>query len=57
MSVNTGGRLRYRMFKNTVETVHKEKFSMMQQYINILLFHIYMKLRMFRATYRPSSGA
>jgi len=29
----------------------------MQQCINILLFHIYMKLNMFRATHRPSSGA
>jgi len=28
----------------------------MLQCINIL-FHIYMKLNMFRATYRPSSGA
>jgi len=28
----------------------------MQQYIEIL-FHIYMKLNMFRATRRPSSGA
>jgi len=29
----------------------------MQQCIKILLFHIYMKLNMFRATDRPSSGA
>jgi len=29
----------------------------MQQRIKILLFHIYMKLNMFRATNRPSSGA
>jgi len=29
----------------------------MQQYIKILLFRIYMKLNMFRATHRPSSGA
>jgi len=28
----------------------------MQQYIKIL-FHIYMKLNMFRATHCPSSGA
>jgi len=28
----------------------------MQQCIKIL-FHIYMKLNMFRATHRPSSGA
>jgi len=29
----------------------------MQQCNTILLFHIYMKLNMFRATHRPSSGA
>ena len=29
----------------------------MQQCIKILLFHIYMKLNMFRATHRPSPGA
>jgi len=29
----------------------------MQQCIKILLIHIYMKLNMFRATHRPSSGA
>jgi len=29
----------------------------MQQCIKILLFHIYLKLNMFRATHRPSSGA
>jgi hypothetical protein len=29
----------------------------MQQCIKILLFQIYMKLNMFRATHRPSSGA
>jgi len=29
----------------------------MQQYIKIILFHIYLKLNMFRATHRPSSGA
>jgi len=29
----------------------------MQQYIKLLLFHIYMKLNMFRTTHRPSSGA
>jgi len=28
----------------------------MQQYIKIL-FHVYMKLSMFRATHPPSSGA
>jgi len=29
----------------------------MQQCNKILLFHIYVKLNMFRATHRPSSGA
>jgi len=38
-------------------TVHTEKSNKMQQCINIFLFHIYMKLNMFRATHRPSSGA
>jgi hypothetical protein len=38
-------------------TIHKEKSNKMQQCIKILLFHIYMKLSMFRATRRPSSGA
>jgi len=38
-------------------TVHKEKSNKMQQRTNILLFHIYVKLNMFRATHRPSSGA
>jgi hypothetical protein len=37
--------------------IHKEKSNKMQQCIKILLFHIYMKLNMFRATHRPSSGA
>jgi uncharacterized protein YehS (DUF1456 family) len=37
--------------------IHKEKSNKMQQCINILLFHIYMKLNVFRATHRPSSGA
>ena len=35
----------------------KKKSNKMQQPIKILLFHIYVKLNMFRATYRPSSGA
>ena len=38
-------------------TINKEKSNKMQQCIKILLFHIYMKLNMFRATHRPSSGA
>jgi len=37
--------------------IHKEKSEKVQQYIKILLFLIYMKLNMFRATHRPSSGA
>jgi len=35
----------------------KEKSNKMQQCIKILSFHIYLKLNMFRATHRPSSGA
>jgi hypothetical protein len=38
-------------------TIHKEKSNKMQQCIKLLLFYIYMKLNMFRATHRPSSGA
>jgi hypothetical protein len=38
-------------------TIYKEKSNKMQQSIKILLFHIYMKLSMFRATHRPSPGA
>jgi hypothetical protein len=37
--------------------IYKEKSNMMQQCIKILLFHTYMKLNMFRATHRSSSGA
>jgi len=37
--------------------IHKEKSNKMQQCIKISLFHIYMKVNMFRATRRPSSGA
>jgi len=33
------------------------KSDKMQQCIKVLLFRIYMKLNMFRATHRPSSGA
>jgi len=40
-----------------VLSVHKEKSNKMQQCIKSLLFHIYVKLNMFRATHRPSSGA
>jgi len=38
-------------------TIYNEKSNKMQQCIKILLFHIYTKLNMFRATHRPSSGA
>jgi len=38
-------------------TINKEKSNKMQQYIKILLFHIYMKLNMFRMTHSPLSGA
>jgi hypothetical protein len=38
-------------------TIYKEKSNKMQQGIEILLFHILMKLNTFRATHRPSSGA
>jgi hypothetical protein len=36
--------------------IHKEKSNKMQNYIQILLFQVYMKLDMFRATHRPSLG-
>ena len=36
--------------------VHKENPDKMQQCIKIL-FHVFVKLNMFRATHRPSSGA
>ena len=38
-------------------TIHKEKSNKLKQCIKILLFHIYMKLNMFRTTHRPSSDA
>jgi hypothetical protein len=38
-------------------TILKEKSIKMQQYIKILLLHVYLKLNMFRATHRLSSGA
>jgi len=37
--------------------IHTEIANKMQQCIKILLFHVYMKLNMFRATHRPSLGA
>jgi fumarate reductase subunit D len=36
--------------------IHKEKSKKMQQCIKTLLFRIYIKLNMFRATHRPSSA-
>jgi len=39
-----------------INIIHKEKSSKMQQCIKILLFHIYIKLNMFRATHHPLSG-
>jgi hypothetical protein len=38
-----------------ISTIHKEKSNKMQQCIKILLFHMYTKLNMFRATHRSSS--
>ena len=38
-------------------TIYKEKSNQMQQCIKLLLFHIYMKLSVFRATRHPLSGA
>jgi hypothetical protein len=40
-----------------ITTVHKEKSNKMQQCIKMLLFHIFIKLNVFRATHRPSLGA
>jgi hypothetical protein len=39
------------------EELFYKKSNKMQQCIKILFFHIYMKLNMFRATHRPSSGS
>ena len=38
-------------------TIHKEKIQQDATVYQNLLFHIYIKLNMFRATHRPSSGA
>jgi len=38
------------------DTIHKNIQQDTTMYQN-LLFHIYMKLNIFRATHRPSSGA
>jgi hypothetical protein len=37
--------------------IHKENPKRCNNVSEFLLFHIYMKLNMFRATHRPSSGA
>jgi hypothetical protein len=42
---------------NKIFSIHIEKFNNMQKFIKILLFHIYMKLNMYRTTHSPSSGA
>jgi hypothetical protein len=42
---------------SSYKRIHKQKFNKMQQRIKFLLFHIYMKLNMFQATHRPTSGA
>jgi hypothetical protein len=39
-----------------VEAIHK-KIQQDAMVYQILLFHIYVKLNVFRATHRPSSGA
>jgi len=36
-------------------TIRKKKSNKMQQFVKILLFNIYMKLNMFRATHRLST--
>jgi len=38
-------------------SVHKENPTRCNSVSGFLLFHIYMKLNMFRVTYHPSSGA
>jgi len=43
--------------RKVLRRIRKEKSNKIQQYIKILLFYIYMKLNMFRATHPPLSGA
>jgi len=38
-------------------TIHKKNPTRCNNISEFLLFHIYMKLNVFRATHRPSSGA
>ena len=52
----TGSEFVYFVTQTVFKCNSQRKSNKMQQYINIL-FHIYVKLNMFRATYRPSSGA
>jgi hypothetical protein len=64
-SLDEGSALRRDLYLTTLDvrgsvhhsTIHKEKSNKIQQCIKILLFLISMKLNMFRATHRPSSGA
>ena len=45
------------MFAKVHGLIHKEKSNKMQPRTKILLFYIYTKLNMFRATHRPLSKA
>jgi hypothetical protein len=61
MTVNYEDELRYKELVGVLGSVHhnkikKKKLKKMQQCIKLLLFRIYVKLKMFRATHRPSSG-
>jgi len=56
LSCRGGQRLKLAVRKKT-SYLFINKSKKMQQLIKMLLFHIYMKLNMFRATHRPSSGA
>jgi hypothetical protein len=49
--------LKQEFLENVSSFIHKEKSNKMQQCIKILLFLFYIKLNMFWATHRPSSGA
>jgi len=49
--------LKFHIYESASKNVHRGKSNKMQQFIKILLFRIYMKLNMFGATHRPSSGA
>jgi len=47
----------FHLILTLIQAIHKEKSNKMQQCIKILLFPIDIKLNLFRATHRPSSGA